>query len=599
METTRTTTNIPFAEASEKNWFLSTKPVSPKQTISVAFENGKTYKYLGTSRVKTGDPVVIDWGGATSYHMGNVDSIEDGVTIKKAHALKTLFVFSTDPDRTEIKRNGQGMSCLEDVKDIESYFNLGQPNSEDRFRIIDFLVTGVLNAITVVAFPALSKPETVKAAKEYLKIEKTVPSLMFTKEFTDHYYGEFWGGIKYAEQAEVALTGFYPGWMEQIKKCKGLSASALKSLGIEVDITKDVYYMYFSEGSQKLEKYFSECDAFKQLANELVMRSALSVLIRGGFVNLLKAALSTQMPIKSFYHQLIAFADEIGSKECSALLKTEEYEKKAFDNADKDVVGGKKIATKDMNAVDKAFRIKDSVLLEYKGSDETVIIPNGVKTIGESAFCNNATIKKAIIPDSVTRIKENAFFHCESLKEVVLGKNVSSVGVSCFKRCKSLTTIDFSNTKVKKLAREVFEDCSKLKSLDLSQTSITTIEGAAFCFSGLYHIIFSQNLEFVGSYVFCKTKVAELMIPATVTEIHYEAFVGPLDKRSALKRIVFEGTEPIRFHIGSVSPNCVIACKKGSALMKEFEKQNQEIAEFNEDLGSSQKKDPLRKLEEI
>lgn len=115
METTRTTTSISFTDASKKDWFLSTKPASPKQTISVAFENGKTYKYLGTSRVKTGDPVVIDWGGATSYQMGNVDSIEDGVTIKKTHALKTLFVFSTDPDRTEIKRNGQGIRKLQSL----------------------------------------------------------------------------------------------------------------------------------------------------------------------------------------------------------------------------------------------------------------------------------------------------------------------------------------------------------------------------------------------------------------------------------------------------------------------------------------------------
>ena len=175
METAKTITSISFAEAKTKNWYLSTKPASPKQTISVAFENGQSYKYLGTSKVDVGDPVIIDWGGATSYHMGNVDSFEDGITIKRSHALKPLFVFSTNPEKAEIKRNSQGMCCLEDVIDIESYFNLGEPYSENRFRIIDFLVSGVLNAISVVAFPAMSKPEIVAEAKEYLKKEKQVP----------------------------------------------------------------------------------------------------------------------------------------------------------------------------------------------------------------------------------------------------------------------------------------------------------------------------------------------------------------------------------------------------------------------------------------
>jgi hypothetical protein len=57
-------------------------------------------------------------------------------------------------------------------------------------------------------------------------------------------------------------------------------------------------------------------------------------LIRGGFLNLLKAALSVQMPIKGFYQKLIAFADEIGSTECGELLKSIDYENKVFENVD-------------------------------------------------------------------------------------------------------------------------------------------------------------------------------------------------------------------------------------------------------------------------
>ena len=598
METSKTITSIPFAEASKKNWFLSTKPASPKQTISVAFENGKSYKYLGTSRVNVGDPVVIDWGGATSYQIGNIDSIEDGVTIKRSHALKLLFVFSTDPDKAEIKRNSQGMCLLEDEKDIESYFNLGEPHSEDRFRIIDFLVSGVLNAITVLAFPAMSKPETVEEAKAYLKVEKTVPSIMFNKAFTDHFYGEFWDGIMYAEQAEVALTGFYPGWIEQLQNSEFVQSDAFRSLEIDTDLKNNVYYMYFPKGSAKRAKYFSECDEFKQLANELVMRSALSILIRGGFVNLLKAALSTQMPIKSFYQKLITFADEIGSKECSALLKSEDYENKVFekessvaDSGKKNSKAGKvssapsgKNSTKPVKIMaDKSFKIKDAVLIQYKGKDEIVTIPDGVTTIGETAFYENEMIKKVIIPDSVTQIKRCAFQWCRNLQEVVLGKNVSTLGHRVFLGCTALTSIDFSNTKVKALSKEVFEDCKSLKSLDLSKSNITAIKEGVFSSSGLEEIILPQKLESIAERAFTHTKISEIVIPATAKEISSEAFLGMFGGRSALKRIVFEGTDPIKFRVNSVGDDCVIVCKEGSALMEMLEKQKADLEAKHKD----------------
>ena len=598
METTRTITNIPFAEASTKNWYLSTKPASPKQTISVTFENGKSFKYLGTSKVNTGDPVIIDWGGATSYHMGNVDSIEDGITIKRSHALKPLFVFSMDPEKAEIKRNCQGLCCLEDEKDIESFFNLGEPHSEDKFRVIDYLVSGILNAITVVAYPTMSKPETVEEAKKYLKKEHAVPSLMFSKEFTDHFYGEFWDGIKYAEQAEVAFTGHYPGWAEQIQNCEFIKSSAFKSLKIDLEFKNNAYYMYFLKGSAKRESFFSECDEFKQLTNELVMRSALSILIRGGFTNLLRAALSTPMPIKGFYQKLIAFADEIGSTECGALLRNEDYENKAFEKSDAVVVGGQKLpkAAEALAAAggeklhkaaavtaDKSFKIKDGVLIQYKGKDDTVTIPDGVTTIGELAFYENKKIKKVIIPDSVTQIKKSAFQFCSKLQEVVLGKSISSLGTSCFLFCTSLSLIDFSNTKVKTLANKMFENCDSLKSLDLSKTSITAIKEKVFNCSGIEKIILPKKLESIADGAFANSNISEMVIPATVKEISSEAFLGVFGGRSALKRIVFEGTDPIKFSVKSVGDDCVIVCKKGSALMEMLKKQNADLEEYYKD----------------
>ena len=47
------------------------------------------------------------------------------------------------------------------------------------------------------------------------------------------------------------------------------------------------------------------------------------------------------------------------------------------------------------------FYIVDNVLLKYKGFDETVVIPDGVKVIGRQAFCFKSGIKKVVIPENV------------------------------------------------------------------------------------------------------------------------------------------------------------------------------------------------------
>ena len=64
-------------------------------------------------------------------------------------------------------------------------------------------------------------------------------------------------------------------------------------------------------------------------------------------------------------------------------------------------------------------------------------IPQGVTELGGSAFCNTA-ITKAVIPSGVTTIGGQLFDYCESLKELVVGSNVES---SICNECSALETI--------------------------------------------------------------------------------------------------------------------------------------------------------------
>ena len=569
MRREETISALPFTESSVKNWYLSSKPASPKQTLSVRFQDGKQYKYLGTGKVNVGDPVLIDFGGATSYMMGNVVKAEKGILIDKEEALKPLFSFSTDPGKAEVKENAEGIKKLEEIDEVASFFDTGAgASNEEKFRIIDYLITGVLNAITVIAFPKLSSDSTINEAKAFLAQEKPIPSIVFSKAFTDPYYGVWFDILRYADCAEVAFTGHYPGWENDLLNCSFWESQEFKSLQLETEWNskETAYYLYFKDGSRELEEYFSSCKEFMAITNELVMRSALSILIRGGFVNLLNAALSVEMPIKGFYQKLISFADEINSTECSKLLKSVDYENKTFP---KIILEKKKTS-----AASKAFIIKDTALIEYKGAEETVIIPDGVKTIEQFAFRGQNGIKKVIIPNTVTQIKKSAFVSCSELKEVVLGKNISVIGPYCFAFCSKLTSINLADTKIKVLNDGVFNACASLKSIDLSKTKITAIKEEVFCESGLERILLPPRLEAIGSRAFFPANIEEIVIPSTVKEIAADAFKQFSGSSSALKKITFEGVDPLTFRPSSVGCDCIIICKGGSALHNMLIEQN-------------------------
>ena len=64
------------------------------------------------------------------------------------------------------------------------------------------------------------------------------------------------------------------------------------------------------------------------------------------------------------------------------------------------------------------FDIKDGILYSYKGDEEIVEIPEGVKEIICDAFVCRYNLKSVIIPESVSKIHSNAFYECRNLKNI-------------------------------------------------------------------------------------------------------------------------------------------------------------------------------------
>lgn len=80
---------------------------------------------------------------------------------------------------------------------------------------------------------------------------------------------------------------------------------------------------------------------------------------------------------------------------------------------------------------------------------KSIIIQDGIKTIGDYAFGGCSSLTNVIIPDSVMNIGNYAFEECSSLTNIAIPSSVTNIGEGAFSGCSSLTNIDVdSNNKV-------------------------------------------------------------------------------------------------------------------------------------------------------
>ena len=87
---------------------------------------------------------------------------------------------------------------------------------------------------------------------------------------------------------------------------------------------------------------------------------------------------------------------------------------------------------------------------------ETITIGSAVTMIGNDAF-SFTLLKSIMIPSNVEIIDENAFSDCEQLEEVVIGDGVKRIEQRAFARCNKLKKVILPNT-LEYMEADVFED---------------------------------------------------------------------------------------------------------------------------------------------
>ena len=113
---------------------------------------------------------------------------------------------------------------------------------------------------------------------------------------------------------------------------------------------------------------------------------------------------------------------------------------------------------------------------------DTIEIPNGIKTIGEDAFCFSS-IQNLVFKEGTTleTIEKNAFRFAKNLTNIVLPGSVQTIKAEAFKFIKTLETVTL-NEGTKVIEESVFEFCDVLSTINLPST-ITYIGTKCFQFS--------------------------------------------------------------------------------------------------------------------
>ena len=163
---------------------------------------------------------------------------------------------------------------------------------------------------------------------------------------------------------------------------------------------------------------------------------------------------------------------------------------------------------------------------DYKIYIKYVTLPDGLTTIGNSAFRDCSKLTSITIPNSVTSIGYQAFYWCSGLTSVTLGKNLKSIGYEAFCWCSGLTSITIPNN-VTSIGEEAFDRCSGLTSVTLGNSVTSIGEGAFFQCESLASITIPNSVTSIGdqAFYYCES-LTSVTLGKNLTSIGYWAFGG-------------------------------------------------------------------------
>lgn len=186
---------------------------------------------------------------------------------------------------------------------------------------------------------------------------------------------------------------------------------------------------------------------------------------------------------------------------------------------------------------DDEFEILGSVLLRYNGSSEVVKVPAGVSYISD-AFSYNMSAVTVIVPEGVTSVGEGAFAMAQSLKNVSLPFSLEKIGNSAFFGCVSLETVSICSN-VRAIGTDAFSGTPYMAALTgVGGDFLILGDGVLVKYLGAdTDVTVPRGVKYVSDAFAYNGQVESVTLPESLVDLGEGAFEGA----TALRRVIFEG----------------------------------------------------------
>ena len=143
-------------------------------------------------------------------------------------------------------------------------------------------------------------------------------------------------------------------------------------------------------------------------------------------------------------------------------------------------------------------------IVENNTNVTSVVVEEGVTTIGNRTFRNCSNLESVTLPSTLTKIDQGAFQSCTSLTKIEIPTSVTTIGENAFYDCKNLESINIPNG-ITRIEKNSFRG---LAVTELTIPASVTFIGD-YAFRDNYPMtkitILSESLESIGSGAFLKS----------------------------------------------------------------------------------------------
>ncbi len=144
------------------------------------------------------------------------------------------------------------------------------------------------------------------------------------------------------------------------------------------------------------------------------------------------------------------------------------------------------------------------IAYKYKGimpENTSIVLDEGTKGIGSSAFSDCSGLTSINIPDGVTNIGNGAFYGCSGLTSINIPDGVTSIDFDAFYGCSGLTSINIPEN-VTSIGNRAFSDCTGLTSITIPEGVTSIGNGAFYGCSSLTSITIPSSVIQIGDRAF-------------------------------------------------------------------------------------------------